>query len=526
AEICAVLDGSISEGFAGRATCALERLALREADAIVWQGGDTRAAYERFYGAGELAPAHHIRYPYAEWRAPGPPERPRDPAAPLRLLYLGRLERRKGVQNLLRAVTSVDSSDLRLTLVGGDTETAPLGTSMAATLELMAGCDPRIDFAPSLSLDELHALLRESDVVVLPSLWEAWPYVALEALQANRPIVATPVGGFVEIVRPGVSGWLTADTTAESLAVVIERLLGDRAEVERPRLAGLPARVFAELVDPAAIIPAYRALLDAPARWSPRPAARPIAGARVAPARAPVVSIVIPYHGLAEHVAATVASAFAQTHRPTEVILVNDGSFAGEDWILGELAAEFPLSVLAQTNSGLGAARNFGITQSRGRYVVPLDADNVLEPTFVERTLTILEADASVAFATSWSTYIDERGELLPEPNSGFQPLGNRTAMIETDNVAGDAIALLRRWLFDAGFQYSQELTSYEDWDLYRRLARAGHFGVVVPERLFRYRVRENSMIRQLGFPHTGRLREEMAAGMREREVRWEFRSA
>ncbi len=526
AEICAVLDGSISDDFAGRTTCALERLALREADAIVWQGGDTRAAYERFYGAGELAPAHHIRYPYAELRAPGPPERPRDPAAPLRLLYLGRLERRKGVQNLLRAVTSVDSSDLRLTLVGGDTETAPLGTSMAATLELMAGCDPRIDFAPSLSLDELHALLRESDVVVLPSLWEAWPYVALEALQANRPIVATPVGGFVEIVRPGVSGWLTADTTAESLAVAIERLLGDRAEVERPRLAGLPARVFAELVDPAAIIPAYRALLDAPARWSPRPAARPAPGARVAPARAPVVSIVIPYHGLAEHVAATVASAFAQTHRPTEVILVNDGSFAGEDWILGELAAEYPLSVLAQTNSGLGAARNFGITQSRGRYVVPLDADNVLEPAFIERTLTILEADASVAFATSWSSYIDERGERLPEPNSGFQPIGNRTAMIETENVAGDAVALLRRWLFDAGFQYSQELTSYEDWDLYRRLARAGHFGVVVPERLFRYRVRENSMIRQLGFPHTGRLREEMAAGMREREVRWEFRSA
>ncbi|MEA2302265.1 MAG: glycogen synthase [Solirubrobacteraceae bacterium] len=524
AEMCAVLDGSTGEDFPSRATCALERLALRDADFVVWSGGDTLGAYERFYGPGELAPAHRIRYPYAQWRAGSRPEEPRDRDAPLRLVYLGRLERRKGAQNLLRAMTSIDSWHVHLTLVGGDTPTAPLGTSMAGTLELMAGGDPRIEFAPSLSLEDLRAVLVESDIVVLPSLWEAWPYVGLEALAANRPILATPVGGFVEMVKPGASGWLTPDTDPESLAAVIERLIYNREEVDRLRLEGLPAGVFADLVEPDGIIAAYRELLDAPGRWpAPRPEA-PAPGPRVAPARPPLVSIVIPYHGLADHVAATVASAFDQTHRPTEVILVNDGSFADEDWILAELAAEYPLHVLSQPNAGLGAARNFGITQSRGRYVVPLDADNVLEPEFVRRTAEILEADPCVAFATTWSRYIDERGEPLPGFNVGFQPIGNRSTMIETNNVAGDAVALIRRWIFDAGFDYSRDLTSYEDWDLYRRLARAGHFGMVIPERLFRYRVRENSMIRRVGIPHTGRLREEMAAGMREREVRWEFR--
>jgi glycosyltransferase involved in cell wall biosynthesis len=537
AEMCAVLDGTIDHEFTSRATCELERLALRDADLIVWQGGDTLASYQRFYGADELAPAHCIRYPYAQWRDPARPEEPRGESAPLKLLYLGRLERRKGAQTLVRAITSIDSWHLHLTLVGGDTDTAALGTSMARALELMAGGDSRIEFAPSLSLEDLRAVLAESDIVVLPSLWEAWPYVALEALQANRPIIATPVGGFVEIVRPGASGWLTEDTSVEALAVVIERLLYNREEVERLRLEGLPAGVFAELVEPQGIIAGYRELLDLPGRWSPRPArpARPAQPAesaqpgppsgRVVPAARPLVSIVIPYHGLAAHVAATVASAFAQTYPTTEVILVNDGSFAEEDWIVAELAAEYRLHVLSQANAGLGAARNFGIAQSRGRYVVPLDADNVLEPEFVQRTVAILEADPSVAFATSWSRYIDERGELLAGPNVGFQPIGNRPAMIETENVAGDAVALIRRWLFDAGFEYSQDLASYEDWDLYRRLARAGHFGLVIPERLFRYRVRENSMIRRLGFPNTGRLRDEMAAGMREREVRWEYRS-
>jgi hypothetical protein len=370
----------------------------------------------------------------------------------------------------------------------------------------------------------MQAALRDCDAVVLPSLWESWPYVALEALQANRPIIATPVGGFVEIVRPGAGGWLTADTSAESLATLIERLLYSRDEVERLRLEGLPAGLFDELVDPEPIVAGYRELLDAPGRWTRPDAAPKVSSPSVAAAREPVVSIVIPYYRLALHVADTVASAFAQTHRSIEVIVVNDGSFTEEDWILGELATTYPVVVLSQLNSGLGAARNFGITQSRGRYVLPLDADNMLEPTFVERTLEVLEADSSVAFATSWSRYIDAGGRELAPPNIGYQPIGNGSPMIERDNIAGDAISLMRRCIFDTGFTYNEDLVSYEDWDLYRRLGRAGHVGVVIPERLFRYRVREDSMIRALGFPHAERLYGEMAAGVREREVRWESR--
>jgi glycosyltransferase involved in cell wall biosynthesis len=522
AEIATVLDGCLRQDFASRATCALERLALRDADALIWQGGDVLASYQRFYGADELAPAHRFRYPFARWAEVSRPEEPRDQTLPLRLLYLGRLERRKGVQNLLQALAGVGGGNVQLTLLGGDTDTAPLGTSMDSTLRMLADGDARIEFKPSTSLTEMQALLRDCDAVVLPSLWESWPYVALEALQANRPIIATPVGGFVEIVRPGASGWLTADTGAESLATLIERLLYSREEVERIRLEGLPAGVFSELVDPEPIIAGYRQLLDGPGRWSPASPGRGPSSRSVAAASEPVVSIVIPYYHLAAHIAETVASAFAQTHASIEVILVNDGSFTEADWILAELAAEYPLIVLSQLNSGLGSARNFGITQSRGRYVVPLDADNMLEPTFIERTLEILEADLRVAYATTWSRYIDERGRELGPPNIGYQPIGNGSPMIERDNIAGDAISLMRRWLFDAGFSYSQDLVSYEDWDLYRRLHRAGHIGIVIPERLFRYRVRKDSMIRRLGFPHTERLYGEMAAGVREREVRWE----
>jgi len=546
AEIATVLDGALEQNFTTRATCALERLALRDADALIYQGGDVLETYRRFYGADQLAPAHRFRYPFIRWNEAARPEEPRDLGAPLRLLYLGRLERRKGVQNLVRAFAGIGGGDVRLTVLGGDTQTAPLGGSMDTALRMLADGDSRIEFKAAVSRVEMQALLRDCDAVVLPSLWESWPYVALEALQANRPIIATPVGGFVEIVRPGAGGWLTGDTGSESIATLIERLIYSREEVERLRLEGLPAGLFDELVDPAPIVAGYRRLLDAPGRWTrtpavaraPRLTVAPVGeptgpsargeapSGRVAPGREPVVSIVIPYYRLAAHITDTVVSAFAQTHRSIEVIVVNDGSFTEDDWILGELAAEYPLSVLSQLNSGLGTARNFGITQSRGRYFLPLDADNMLEPTFVERTLEILEADPAVAYATTWSRYVDSRGRELDPPNVGYQPIGNTAPMIDHDNIAGDAISLMRRWIFDAGFTYSEDLASYEDWDLYRRLARSGHLGVVIPERLFRYRVRKDSMIRALGFPHTERLHDEMAAGIREREVRWEFKSA
>ena len=136
---------------------------------------------------------------------------------------------------------------------------------------MLADGDGRIDFRPSISLVEMHALLRDCDAVVLPSLWESWPYVALEALQANRPIIATPVGGFVEIVRPGASGWLTEDTSVESLATLIERLLYSREEVERLRLEGLPAGVFASSSTPSRSSPATASCWTAPAGGLPRP---------------------------------------------------------------------------------------------------------------------------------------------------------------------------------------------------------------------------------------------------------------
>jgi glycosyltransferase involved in cell wall biosynthesis/GT2 family glycosyltransferase len=510
AEICAVLNGHLDDtDFETKVTAEMERYALRHADVLLWAGGDVLGLYERFYD--RLAEPVRIRHPL---RLDVEPEPPRTgEGGPLKLLYVGRMERRKGVRNLLRALTAIPGPYWELTLLGGDTRTAPLGMSMRGQLELVADADPRVRFADEVPREALAQLVREHDVVVMPSLWECWPYVALEALQIGRPVLATPVGGLTEIVQPGVSGWLTRDGGAEALTEALEDLIYRRDAI-RAEHRDLRAHVAA-LTDEEEILDGYRALLA-----RERPARRRRVGAQP-----PLVSVVVPYWRMAGFVEDTLRSIMAQTYPRIETIVVDDGSFEPDDLVLTELSTRYPISVLSQPNAGLGAARNFGISQARGRYVLPLDSDNMIEPEFVQRCVEVLEHDRSVAYVTAWTRSVDDEGVPLGGVGEGFQPIGNESELLARDNVAGDAAAVLRRRLFDLGFAYSQDLTSYEDWELYERLRRAGHEGLVIPDRLLVYRVRGDSMLRDIGIRRTQRLFGEIQAHIREREVRWAFKS-
>jgi hypothetical protein len=423
------------------------------------------------------------------------------------------MERRKGPLALIEAVTSLGRDDWSLTLVGEDTNTAPLGQSMRAHLELAAAGDSRIRFEEPVARDDGLRLLLEHDVLVIPALWECWPYVALEALQHGRPVLATPTGGLVEMVKPGRSGWLARDASASALTEVLGAVLDAPDELRGLVDGSAPRQVAAELSDVEELRESYASLArEARARRPARAAARD-AGA--------LVSVVVPYFQLDRYVEETLRSVVDQTYPHIEVLVVNDGSFRAEDRCLLDLSERYPITLLTQPNAGLGAARNFGISQAGGSYVFPLDADNLALPTFVERCVAVLDEDPEVAFVTSWSRFIDERGAPIDTPGASYHPLGNSGALVERHNIAGDAAAVIRREVFDRGHSYSREVHSVEDWLFYRELHRAGLFGHVIPEALLEYRVRSDSMIREVGIPELGRLTGEMAAHLQATAVRW-----
>ncbi|MFQ5688788.1 MAG: glycosyltransferase [Gemmatimonadota bacterium] len=143
------------------------------------------------------------------------------PSTPV--LGLGvRLTEQKGIEHLLRAMVTVRRRipEVVLLIAGygplaGDLE------ALAGRLGV-AGCTRFL--GPRLDMEEL---LHVFDVYVLPSLWEGFPLVLLEAMAAGCPIVATDVGGVSEAVRPGHNGLLAQPANPEALAAAILRLLED-----------------------------------------------------------------------------------------------------------------------------------------------------------------------------------------------------------------------------------------------------------------------------------------------------------
>lgn len=509
-EICAVLDGALPDDHGAQALFEMERYCLRHADRVIQQGGDVYGTYQRFYGEDALAPACTIPHVVPAHVAEEIDAVPDDNEGPLRLLYLGRFERRKGVNDLVAALESV--GDVRLKLLGGDTLTAPLAASLREQIEYVVEGDPRVELAKPVPHDQVTRVMAEADVVVLPSRWECWPNVLLEALAANRPVLATPVGGMVEMVGDG--GWLTSGTGPRALAQAIERLAADPEQARRMVAEGRPRRRFEELVDPSPVLAGYREL-GAPQARRPRTS--------IARRRPPLVTVIVPYFQLDQTLEATLASLAAQEHPAIEVVIANDGSLRTQDTALWDLADRYGARVVTQPNAGLSAARNLAISQARGEYVLPLDADDELDPSFVSRCLAALETDRDLAYVTTWVTYVDDDGEPRGDEYTGYFPFGNWSSLLSELNVAGTCSAVIRRSVFrDHGLRYSPELASYEDWALYRRMARAGLYGAVVPEPLFRYRVREESMTRQDAQPHVARLLSELRAHEINATTQWE----
>ncbi len=508
AELCAVLDGSLDDSFESTSVHDLERYALARADNFVHAGGDIASTYARYYGASRVAPPLLVRHPTG---FPGSPT-PALSTEGLKILYIGRLERRKGVYSLVDGLAGSPIDDWHLTLVGGDTNTGPVDVSMRSMVERAAASDPRIEIRGRVPHDEIGELIEQHDAVIVPSIWECWPNTALEAFAHNRPVLASPVGGLSEMVVDGQSGMLAHSNTRDDLVDLVERAVENTARLREMADDQLPLERFRELADPIEVERGYSELVQPPER---RSVAR-----RGGRANRPLVSVIVPYFKLRQFLPDTLASINAQTHRPLEALVINDGSFSDEDFDLHALCTEFGASVLTKANGGLGSARNFGASQARGEFIVPLDADNMLEPTFVERAVDTLIADPELAFVSSWSTYVDDDGIPLGG-GRGYHAMGNYSPGVERGNIAGDAVAAIRRDVFEHGFRYSEELVSFEDWFLYRQLHKSGWFGEVIPERLFRYRVREGSMLKADGVPNLDRIESEMNALVLDEEMQW-----
>jgi glycosyltransferase involved in cell wall biosynthesis len=463
----------------------VEREQLRLADRLLWSGGDGFELYRRYYGEEALPQGVRIR-PALELDAFSP-SASSSPGGPLRLLYVGDLRRSRGVVDLVEACWSLPPESWHLTLAGKDTTTAGMGQSIREVIDVFSGEDRRIEFAPEPDAAARRDHLAAADLLVVPSRLEATAGLALTAMAAGVPVLATPVGDLVEAVEDGVSGWHAEDIGPVALGRALCRLEADRGELARVRDSGGPAERARQLTDPVPILDAYDDLLGS--RAYPVPV-RPVA------AGGPPVTGIVPYFRAHEYLREAVGSLLGQSYPDVEVLIVNDGSFAPDDAILAEYDDEPRVTVVTQPNAGEGTARTLGARIARGEYLVMLDADNLLEPDFVARALAVHLAEPDLAYVTCWLRMVGpDNRDTDAHPN--FAPLGNSVLSGYAENWDGDTLAMLPRRVFtELGFEYHPEGSMHSDWELYRWLRSSGRFGAVIPERLARYRVLPDSIMR------------------------------
>ena len=104
-----------------------------------------------------------------------------------------------------------------------------------------------------------------------------------------------------------------------------------------------------------------------------------------------LVSVIIPLYNARRYVAQAIESALNQTYSNVEVIVVDDGST--DDPL--EVISKYPVRVIRQDNQGVSAARNTGIREATGEFIVTLDADDAISPEYIVRAMSLMTPDIS-----------------------------------------------------------------------------------------------------------------------------------
>jgi glycosyltransferase involved in cell wall biosynthesis len=190
-------------------------------------------------------------------------------------------------------------------------------------------------------------------------------------------------------------------------------------------------------------------------------------------ARSPTVSVIIPAFKASGTIARAIESLLAQTRRPDEIIVVDDGS--PDDLVAAVAPYRDRVQLLCKPNGGAASARNLGIAQSRGEWIAFLDADDYWLPTKLDRQLQVLERHPEVGLVAG-RFYHQESPEgqrtLCPGDwadlyDRVLKPIGERAFAVATQMWTSSL--LVRRDVLGS-HRFDEGLKTAEDVDLWARL--------------------------------------------------------
>lgn len=439
------------------------------------------------------------------------------------ILYGGRTEYRKGIYQTIAIFEMlwVEGKTVKLRIFGGDPYFSPKATTLGEIIKkkykkwIDLGL---LELNNAIEPDKLDLEILKAKAVIVPSIYENFPYSCVTAMWLGTPMLVSRQGGQAEMVEEDGKCGLIFDWENNDLKDKLEQLLSMTPE-ELKVLGNNGRERIVSLCNVDKNVKLRETFyLNSISNYTPKKNF-PFINHDILKTELKtqedsiqnMLSIIIPYYNLGSYIMETIESALSSNYKDKEIIIVNDGSTDEESIkILEEIKSKYSsINVIDISNGGLANARNVGVAAAKGEYVTFLDADDLVDSTFYTKAIDVLKTYSNVSFVYSWVEYFEKGSGIWPTFNTELPYLLCANML--------SAFSVVRRIDY-LNYGKNRIIMEYgmEDYDGWIGLVENGYFGVSIPEVLVKYRIRQDSMSRQFNPDMRFYLSEQVANGHKE----------
>jgi glycosyltransferase involved in cell wall biosynthesis len=421
------------------------------------------------------------------------------------IIFYGKLTVQKGIFYLLQFFRELwdKNFDRPLYLVGGQNIVYhPEGRNMGDLIRSRYKSYINrnlLKLEKGISPDEIYNRLSKAQVIVVPSANDNLPYVVFEMMAMGNIVLVSRQGGQAEVVEDGIDGFVFDLNDPETFYTQLKRVLNltteQRVVIARNAIKKISQRYDPEKIYRDKIEVLNKITLNTDSASSAFPFIRNIAitGLKdLFSCQKNLLSVIITFYNSGKYIDEVIDCLSKVDYAEKEIIIVNDGSTDQLSLKKLEFYNKQPgVTVINKKNMGLAHTRNLGAQTAHGEFLAFLDADDKVDTSYYSKAIRALKKYSNLYFVGAWTQYFEGSSKVWPT----FTP---EPPLILYHNLVNSAALVYKRQAFlEAGQNdYNMTIPGFEDYESVISMLSRGYRGTVLPEILFYYRVRSDSMVR------------------------------
>lgn len=424
------------------------------------------------------------------------------------IVFYGKLTVQKGALKLLQYFDELWANGFaeNLYLIGGqDIVYHPEGITMGELIRKKYAThikNGKLRLEDRIEPGKIAERIAKAKLIIVPSNNDNLPYVVAEMMGMGKLVLVSEQGGHREIVRDGIDGFIFDHTQKGSFSKKLKQILQlNKSDLQR--ISNNAAIRIDEYFRYEKIYLQKKEVADllcskSNIQSSAFPFTRKLRNTESTESYTEtadkLLSVVIPYYNAGKFLPDTINSILNSSYPLHEILIINDGSTEQTSIdTLTKYKSDSRIKVINTENKGVGAARNKGAEEATGDYIAFLDADDLIEPDYYSKAIRVLSTYPNVHFTGCWTKYFE--GSMKVWPTFNPEP----PLLLYHNQVNSSSIVVKRASFLEGGKNDpNMPFTGWEDYFSIISMINHNMNGVVLPEKLFHYRVHSNSMIRSM----------------------------